>query len=99
MKLTAGKQKAWVAAIGTFVSTLILQIATGQDINVDASATEIAGLTSELVISLIGAGVAYAGAYFKTNRAADGTPMTFTRSDGTVVDGSGRPKPRPGALG
>lgn len=99
MKLIEGRQKAWVAAIGTFVSTLILQIATGQDINVDASAAELGSLTSELVISLIGAGVAYAGAYFKTNRAADGTPMTFTRSDGTVVDSAGRPKPRPGALG
>lgn len=99
----AGKQKAWAGALGAFLSTLIMQVTTGQEVDLSTETDTIALLAADLVRSLIAGAVTFVAAYLKRNIAADGTPMQFVKpsarpasEEAVVVDSSGKFK---GTLG
>lgn len=94
MNIFAGKQKAWLAAGGAFVASLVIKVSTGGDVGemaTDQTTIDLANLAADAAQSGIVGAVTWVAAYWKANAAADGTEAKFVRPSGVVVDTHGTP--------
>lgn len=76
-KLLIGKEKAWASSLVMFLSTLIVQLLGGDGPTADQLA-EFQGLSGELVVSLVSAGVGYLATYITANSPTKETPKALT---------------------
>lgn len=67
MNLIEGRQKAWAAGIVGFASAMVLQLVGAGDGPSDAQIADLAGMTGEIVVSLVVGALNWIVVYFKTN--------------------------------